>query len=63
MATIELLQDELIISSAAFTIIYQYSANQTENGDWGPTFHINKDRHVGHLCHFGESAVSHLGKR
>ena len=50
MTSIELLQDELIIASAAF-IMYQYSANQKENGDGSSTLYINKDRRVGHLCH------------
>ena len=29
--------------------MYQYSANQKENGDGSSTLYINKDRHVGHL--------------
>ena len=53
MTSIELLLDELIIASAAF-IMYQYSENQKENGDGSSTLYINKDRHVGHLCHLAE---------
>ena len=62
MTSIELLQDELIIASAAF-IMYQYSANQKENGDGSSTLYINKDRHVGHLCHLAEWVVSLFAKR
>ena len=57
MTSIELLLDELIIASAAF-IMYQYSENQKENGDGSSTLYINKDRHVGHLCHLAEWVVS-----
>ena len=56
MTSIELSQDELIIASAAF-ITYQYSANQKENGDGSSTLYINKDKHVGHLCHLAEWVV------